>query len=268
MNLKKMFLKLKSKSFVELLSLLVSATFLRNFFKIKQPNFILNFSDSAFARSLWANSSFSNKDYDAIQAILDTNKIESMIDVGANIGNISLYAASNSQAKVFAIEANLKTFSYLQKNINLNKMEKSISAHNVAIGDKVGTIMFENKRSDDMNSVAMSSAEISNNPSVITVPITTLDDLFLDKLKSVDLLKIDIEGYELFALKGAKEILKKTKIIFFESYESQYNKFDYGFKDIFRLLDNSGFVIKNSAGDILGKDYVSVNCENLLAYKK
>ena len=76
----------------------------------------------------------------------------------------------------------------------------------------------------------------------IEVPLSTLDHE-LSSYKHIDLIKIDVEGYEKFVFEGAREALKKTTYIYFESFEPNFARFNYTLDDIITQLHEAGFTI-------------------------
>ena len=101
------------------------------------------------------------------------------------------------------------------------------------------------------------------------VPTITLDNfLKKNKIKSIEILKIDIEGSEYDLLKGAKTALKKNKIkiILIEIIDKK-NLYDKKEKKIFNLLKKRNFILKKKANilsislfsNIKGGDYLFVN---------
>ena len=81
------------------------------------------------------------------------------------------------------------------------------------------------------------------------------------KIKSIDLLKIDTEGYEYYILKGAIKNLKKVKIILLEHhYDSSIIK-GYKFRQIIKILKGLGFEIRFKNKMVLRNifEYVFVN---------
>ena len=82
-------------------------------------------------------------------------------------------------------------------------------------------------------------------PQEHNIDVITFDDFCKKyKIKSVDLLKIDTEGYEYYILKGAIKNLKKVKIILLEHhYDSSIIK-GYKFSQIIKILRELGFEIR------------------------
>jgi FkbM family methyltransferase len=141
--------------------------------------------------------------YDAI----DLDRPQCVVDVGANIGAFSLYQAMVKNAEqVIAFEPSPQTFTRLAKNIEINGL-RNVRLVNAAVGDKRGVLSF----SEDPMPVLCRVSESGR----LKVPGVTLDDELRD-VPSIDILKIDTEGYETHVLRGASETLKKTKRIAFE----------------------------------------------------
>jgi precorrin-6B methylase 2 len=70
--------------------------------------------------ALWQNSHVSDEDHRVIGKILRPG--DTFVDVGANIGELSLFAAQRvgKSGCVVSVEAHPRTFSYLKRNIEMN----------------------------------------------------------------------------------------------------------------------------------------------------
>ncbi|HSS96387.1 MAG TPA: FkbM family methyltransferase [Terriglobales bacterium] len=222
----------------------------------------LRFYPSACSTTLWFDPKARSVDEQIFRKLL--NKGDVVIDVGANIGSLSLAAAAivGSSGTVYSIEAHPQTYKYLLGNIRLNKAH-NVVAVNVACGKEDGTVHFSDQKSDDQNCVTESG---------LTVPVTSLDAIvtLLEK-RRIALLKIDVEGYEKFVLEGATRILARTDAVYFESWVKHFEKFGYQLRDILTLLHDFGFGIYQAREGIalekIDEDYVSLRCENLLAMR-
>ena len=137
------------------------------------------------------------RDYFQVPSFL--RNLEVAIDVGTSIGDFSLIAAKAFGArKVIAVEPEPTFYSYLLKNIRLNKPDNVVVPLNVALSDKAGTLtLYYN---GTQLSVRGSKARIC--------PSITLDKLIHDlELRRVSLIKIDTEGSEIDILKGARNTI-------------------------------------------------------------
>lgn len=136
--------------------------------------------------------------------------------VGAHIGSLVIPIAKNCN-KVVAIEANPNNFNLLKTNLHLNKTE-NVSIHNIAASSKQETIKFQ---MNVVNSGGSKRLPKNNeymyrydNPEVIDVQAYSLDE-YLDE-NNFDLILIDIEGSEYFAMQGMEKILSKCNTLIVE----------------------------------------------------
>lgn len=157
---------------------------------------------------------------------------ETFVDVGANVGSYSLKIANdykNKGTSVIAIEAHPKNYKALCRNIELNGF-KHIKAINKAASDRKGVItMYE--RSHDGNRVGTDLYSVHNTflaehnfilPNSLEVECDTLDNILANH--KVNVMKIDIEGAEVLALKGATNTLKQLRKIIVEVHGDNFDK--------------------------------------------
>jgi len=129
------------------------------------------------------------------------------LDVGANIGNHTLFvAAFCNPKKILSFEPVPDFFEHLRENIKINKL-KNVTALNVALGSKKENkkiFIFDRERN-------IGAAKIGDN-GTINITVDSLDSIVNDlKLTQIDLIKIDVEGYNLNVLEGAKKTIVKFK---------------------------------------------------------
>lgn len=136
--------------------------------------------------------------------------------VGAHIGSLVIPIAKNCN-KVVAIEANPNNFNLLKTNLHLNKTE-NVSIHNIAASSKQETIKFQ---MNVVNSGGSKRLPKNNeymyrydNPEVIDVQAYSLDEYLGEN--NFDLILIDIEGSEYFAMQGMEKTLSKCNTLIVE----------------------------------------------------
>ena len=136
--------------------------------------------------------------------------------VGSHIGSLAIPLAEKC-ADLVAIEANPDTFELLKLNISLNNCN-NISAHNIAASDKREQLKFLKSR---VNSGGSKRTPMNHNfmydfdkPEEIEVEAYSLDEHL--GVESYDLVIMDIEGSEYFALKGMPQILVQSKVLVVE----------------------------------------------------
>ena len=187
------------------------------------------------------------------------------VDVGANVGNTTLAAAyaigGTGGGHVYAYEAHPRTYGYLLNSLEANKqLANIITPYNVALGEQEGYMQFTDLQNDDINKMTRSGG--------ITVKVETLDQQHFPE--KINLLKIDVEGYEYFVLRGASKTLAKTETIIFESYINNYEVFNVTLPQIIAHLKSFGFSIYTEYGLVLkeiDETYSSSVCEDLIATK-
>lgn len=200
--------------------------------KIRVQDYFIGLHQSSLSIAFWFNPNDRISDYKFITSYLKENDI--YIDVGANIGTTLIPAANSIKGgKAIGFEPHPKIFSYLKDNISLNNQENSVELHNCALGNERGYLNFSSNRWDDMNKILTEGIGIK-------IPIKLLDDIG-EKYAKIDLIKIDVEGYEKFVILGGIKTLKKTECIYFEISEEQFGLFQYSMKDLLIILENMDF---------------------------
>lgn len=154
---------------------------------------------------IFANGIYEKDTSDLIVSSLPPNGV--FIDIGANIGCISLpVSQARPDVKIICVEASKKIFEYLKKNIAINNLKNFTLVHNAISDQDNKTISFHTSELFGKGSMT-----VSHNTQTETIQTITIDSLVSQLgLQEVSLIKIDIEGYELSALQGAKNILQRT----------------------------------------------------------
>lgn len=133
-----------------------------------------------------------------------------VIDVGANVGYYTMVAAKlvGPTGEVHAFEASPHNFPWLQTNAALNPIA-NIHIHREAVTDHCGEIQFytANAECTGYSSIRNLGDQAAD---VTTVPTINLD-LMLDELPATRLIKLDIEGAELLALRGMQGLLDRDQ---------------------------------------------------------
>lgn len=156
------------------------------------------------------------------EAIADEIRPESVFyDIGANVGFYSLLASSLvGRGKIFAFEPVPRNIEYLKKHLALNRIT-NVEVLPLAVSDTVGTASFEVERSGFMGHLAhLPHIRQIACQGATTVSTTTLDCLLAQgRILPPDCIKMDIEGAELAALRGAREcILRHRPVIFLATH--------------------------------------------------
>ena len=199
---------------------------------IRQNGYRLRFYPSNLSEILFVFPAFREADLAFFRAFLRVG--DHVVDVGANIGDVAALACSivGPSGHVCAIEPHPRIFRYLQGNLALNGFSWA-TAINAGAGAEEGAATIEDDRRDDMNRVGGDGLEIR---------IRRLDDL-LPAGGRIELMKLDVEGYELFALRGATATLDRVDCLHFECSETLSARFGYRAQAVVDLLRDRGFAI-------------------------
>lgn len=225
---------------------------------ISRDGYVLRFYPTALSCTYWFDPQARDDDEHVLAEFLGVG--DTFVDVGANIGALTLKAASlvGSGGRVVSFEPDSATFGYLCGNCRLNRADH-VKAYQCALGEKPGEVHFSRTKSDDQNCIADEGAG--------AVTVRRLDGVIVTGTW-IKLLKIDVEGFELFVLRGAGDLLATTETIYFESWERHYSKYGYSTGEVLSFLREAGFVIHRmgrKGWQAITGDYVSAQCENLLA---
>lgn len=152
-------------------------------------------------------------------------KGDCFVDVGANIGLMSIFAAEcvGKEGKILAFEAHPKTAILLQENIELNGLE-NIQICQYALGSIEGkTHIYENWQ---VNRGGASLVVRTDNSEAYEIDIHSLDQVLpSDSIPKV--IKLDVEGFELEVLKGAAQTIQQHHpVLIVELSENRSNVHD------------------------------------------
>lgn len=223
---------------------------------------VLQHGKFKFFLDTWSNlywSLFNSKLEEQMYEPLWTNFIvntlqtgDTFIDLGANEGWFSIYAANKvgKKGKIFSIEPQNRLTEIIRTNASLNNLE-NITICNNAIALEPGNISIILSPSLNTGSSSIIKSKRNCLWSKQIVVAKRLEDLAEDyNISFINLIKIDIEGYELYALKSAENLLKQTLIknILIDFHEVQLNKLSTSVIEIKNYLNSFGYFEKSQYG--------------------
>ncbi len=132
------------------------------------------------------------------------------LDVGANVGVYVLQFAhwAGPTGSVVAFEPNPVARAVLQKHVEMNGLNSQVKIVPSAIGASCGEAELFAADADGMSRLGEPNEAIAERTSKLTVSLTTLDAYCEAEDLKPDWLFIDIEGFELAALSGARRLIK------------------------------------------------------------
>jgi len=206
------------------------------------------FENRGALRSLLIWPKFSITSYNMLCALRNQAVLPgSVIDVGANVGQFAVAAAKIfPDARVYSFEPNPDCLVQLRKN---TAGLGNVSVHPLALGEQTGEVAFH------LNSYSLSSSILplanshraafpyAQEIGTIKVKMDTLNHFFDEVLlPRPALLKLDIQGYEAQALRGAGVLLKQIDYVVLEASFKPMYQGECLFMEITELMKGMGFV--------------------------
>lgn len=184
------------------------------------------------------------------------NKAKSIIDIGSWIGDNSVIWAKllDKKSIVFAIDPSKDNQSYCKILSRLNKIE-NINWINAVCSQKINEKLGLDGTIDH--------AVFKYNFDSVYFLSKTLDQIIFDNssIKNISFMHIDVEGFELKVLKGAKNIIRENHpTIIFEQHISKDNV-----SEMFKYLQNFGYEIYMINEVLPGCE---LDCRNFIAFNK
>jgi len=200
---------------------------------------------------------------------------DTVMDIGANIGIVTVWMASlvGSSGHVHSFEPNPSLIHLLRQVIDRNQLH-SVTLHPIALGSERGQLQLRVPMSN-----AGAASFVRNHDSqdcrAVDVPVMPISAIAEEgSIRSVRLIKIDVEGYELEVFRGARDMLRSVRpdAILFELNEhgnkvaSEHPlikilvEYDYSLLAIPRSLVRMrlNLVDLNAGGRLSGNDFLAV----------
>jgi FkbM family methyltransferase len=184
-------------------------SFRKSINRILKPLIGYEITKVEFGRELWSD----------VKTVLAATEIKTVFDVGANEGQSAReFLRHFPTARIFSFEPTPATFQALSR---FAQTQPRLTPINKALGEAPGKVELNENAFHQTNSVLpanLGSAKylgrgVINCQRKIAVEMTTIDAFGRqESLTGIDLLKMDVQGFELFVLKGAQEFLSARKI--------------------------------------------------------
>ena len=178
--------------------------------RLGQSSSLTDFSLSLITEQL---TNLTNATVDDIRAVTDTRS--RVLFVGAHVGTLVIPVARHV-GEVVAIEANPDTYRFLAANLSLNDVS-NVTLHGFAAGEVDGEIEFILSRLNSGGAkrrpIIADTRYSYDNPGATRVPMRRLDDVVAG---TFGVIVMDIEGSEVFALRGMPKLLATAEHLFIE----------------------------------------------------
>jgi FkbM family methyltransferase len=190
-----------------------------------------------------------------------------LLDVGACHGIFSLaFAHGRPEARAVAVEPSAIAWSILTENIRLGGLD-NVVARQVACGAASGTLRMRQTwhhleaLPEAPAAVAATGGPLAGRDedgAVVTVPMRSIDELCAELDFRPDLAKIDVEGYELAVLAGARATLGRDRpLLFLELHPQWLRDLGGSVEEVVELLAGLGYGFHSPGGSVLSRRQVA-----------
>ncbi|MFT3682707.1 MAG: FkbM family methyltransferase [Ferruginibacter sp.] len=194
------------------------------------------------------------------------------IDVGAHGGAWTVPLSKRcTKGTVYAIEALPYYADVLRITLSLLFRTRNVKLFNNAVSDKAGVVSLRYKDKKGRLLTGMTHVSSSGKEQdTIDVECLSLDQFAeKERIEKLDFIKIDVEGFELFVLRGASTILKKFKpAVYCEIMSKWTERYQYQPADIFKFMTDTGYKIyyinKNKKLEFFAQNETVLPSQNFL----
>ncbi len=177
-----------------------------------------------------------------VQRVLDAILMpgDRFVDIGANIGMIALHARSliGATGHMDCFEPNPECVARLRGHLQLNNIQ-NVTIHTCALSDKVGN---SNLNLSSEHSGTATLTEVDEVKRTLPVTVCVGDDLLMEG-PGINVMKVDVEGYEMKVLNGLTRTLKKFKpIIITELIDAHLHRAGSSVAAVMELLGTLGYL--------------------------
>ncbi len=210
---------------------------------------------------LFMGTDSEKEDMDVVKGYLRDHPCMNILDIGANVGLFSLELYLDGVKSDFHVfEPIPTTYDMLEKTVLLNEVDKSrYHTYNLGMSDKKGSFVFYLPGASEAASLqpltdeyylreSTKDGEYTGRSSMkeVECKVSTVDDLVSENsIENIGFIKIDVEGNELFVLRGAEKTLRKNKpLVYCELLRKHAKRFGYHPNEAIELMKNIGYICK------------------------
>lgn len=183
-----------------------------------------------------------------------------IIDVGGNIGQTSMELSRLAlpNGHIWAFEPDPVNYQKFKTNLGLNDVP-NVEAINMGLGSRGHEARMMPKTEHNRGG---SSVQLSDDGKGVLVKITTLDRLVAERGLKADLIKIDVEGYEMEVLKGAAETLRTQRPLLFIEVDDELLRAKHTSPSaVIAFLEELGYkIFKAASNERLSKEQDFSGC--------
>jgi FkbM family methyltransferase len=150
-----------------------------------------------------------------------------VLDIGANVGNHTLYLAVLARARVIAFEPNVGLTAALEASVARNGLGDAIDVRTMGLGRAAGAAEFARAMPDNLGAQSLALGKGA-------IEVATLDSLGIEG--PVRMIKIDVEGMEVDVLEGAGVLIGRDRpLLYIESHD------EAAFREVSHWIQKHGY---------------------------
>ena len=224
--------------------------------RVHDYRMVLDLEDQGISRELWLIQSREKEHIAMLGSALEPGM--TVLDIGANIGYYSVMMGKlvGANGKIYAVEPSLANYSLLNLNLDLNGMDGLVERFNMGISNKTGEgDFFQSERSNwhTFYPTVHSGDETESlvGTKAVPVPVITLPD-FAEGKRKIDLIRMDVEGFEVEILTGLLPMLEDTSFgpkLLFEVHQPRYDDDEYDMRGVLQALFDAGYRVDTLASN-------------------
>ncbi len=226
--------------------------------KIPYSGFTLCYgTGNALIKKIRGGKIFEKKMCESIVSNLKLKPQSGFLDIGANIGLISLYVHSKLPAvKIFAFEPGPHQAESFFETIKENHLNDKIILEAIALGNKLEKVAFMTHFSQDCSGDGLVDTNRAGETTPVAVQMSTLDSWYEKANRpQVGVVKIDTEGAELWVLQGGEKFISETKpIIYLEIEPKNLAVYPYTREDILKWFNTHQYELYTLGNELCTED--------------
>jgi len=177
---------------------------------VSNSEYLLVHVGDHIGRQVFVHGEYDLDKFELTLGLLDRSVIGTLVDVGANIGSISVPAVARGLAiRAVAIEPEPRNFALLTSNVAINSLEDRIECHQLAAGaeDDIDLeLLLSEKNYGDHRIAGPEKSDLGR--ASLRVKSRTLDSIAPSLDPCSDLIWVDVQGFEPAVLRGSVKLLK------------------------------------------------------------
>ena len=173
-----------------------------------------------------------------------------VLDVGANVGVFTILLArwAGPVGHVYAFEPDPETLHPLQEHLALNGVRDRVTTLPIAVSDRTGLAILYTEPHSTENTLCDQHPRLRA-AQAVEVPLTTIDTFCAEQTVTPTLIKVDIEGFEVHALRGAREtMLRHRPIVVVEVHPMNWPAIGVNGEEIVSLAAERGYRLLSLEG--------------------